>query len=91
MYARQTILKNDTGLHTRPASDFVALAKTFSSEISVKRLGDDANEANAKSILSILTKGFSNNTPIEISAEGPDEQQAVDALIALVDAQFSEG
>ncbi len=91
MYSKQTVLKNLSGLHARPASEFVAMAKTFESKVTVKRLdSDDALETNAKSIIKILAQGISVNTPIEIAADGPDEQDAVDKLIALVDSKFGE-
>ncbi len=91
MYSKQTVLKNLTGLHARPASEFVACAKGFESKVTVRRLDvDDAPEANAKSIIKILAQGLSVNTPIEISADGPDEQAAVDKLVELVDSKFGE-
>ncbi len=91
MYSKQTILKNVSGLHARPASDFVALAKTFESKVTVMRLDDDdAVATNAKSIIKILAQGLAVNTPIEIAADGPDEQEAVDKLVALVDSKFGE-
>ena len=86
MYAKQTTVLNATGLHARPASDFVSMAKTFESKVYVKRLGEeDTKPGNAKSILGVLAQGISINTLIEISAEGPDEVEAVDKLIELVD------
>lgn len=91
MYSKQTVIRNVTGLHARPASEFVALAKTFESKITVKRLdNEDAIAANAKSIIKILAQGISVNTPVEIAAEGPDEQTAVDKMIELVDSKFGE-
>ena len=91
MYSKQTILKNLSGLHARPASEFVALAKTFESKVTVKRLdSEDALETNAKSIIKILAQGISVNTPIEITAEGMDERDAVEKLVALVDSKFGE-
>ena len=91
MYSKQTTLKNVSGLHARPASDFVALAKTFTSKVTVKRMDvADAESTNAKSIIKVLAQGLSVNTPIEIAAEGEDEQTAVDQLIALVDSKFGE-
>ena len=48
------------------------------------------NLANAKSIISILTLGMGKGTKIEISAEGPDEQEAVDTLVGLVEGGFGE-
>ena len=91
MYSKQTTVLNATGLHARPASDFVTAAKSFESKVYVKKLGEeDTKPGNAKSILSVLAQGISINTPIEISAEGPDEVEAVDKLIELVDSKFGE-
>lgn len=91
MYTKQTVVKNVSGLHARPASEFVALAKTFESKVTVKRLdNEEAVAANAKSIIKILAQGISVNTPIEISADGPDETTAVDKMIELVDSKFGE-
>ena len=91
MYSKQTILKNLTGLHARPASEFVACAKSFESKVTIRRLDvDGAPEVNAKSIIKILAQSLSVNTPIEISADGPDEQAAVEKLVELVDSKFGE-
>jgi len=91
MFSKQTILRNVSGLHARPASDFVALAKTFESKVTVKRLDEDgAVETNAKSIIKILAQGLSVNTPLEIAADGADEQLAVEKLIELIDSKFGE-
>ncbi len=91
MYSKQTILKNLTGLHARPASEFVACAKSFESKVTIRRLDvEGAPEVNAKSIIKILAQGLSMNTPIEISADGPDEQAAVEKLVELVDSKFGE-
>ena len=63
MYTKQTIIKNISGLHARPASEFVALAKTFESKITIKKLEtENAVAANAKSIIKVLAQGISVNT-----------------------------
>ncbi len=91
MYSKKTELKNVSGLHARPASEFVTMAKSFESKVTVQRLDDpEAQAANAKSIIKILAQGISVGTPIEIAADGPDEQEAVDKLIELVDSKFGE-
>jgi phosphocarrier protein len=91
MYTKQTIIKNISGLHARPASEFVALAKTFESKITIKKLEtENAVAANAKSIIKVLAQGISVNTPVEISAEGPDETEAVDKILELIDSKFGE-
>ncbi len=91
MYTRQTTIANVTGLHARPASDFIAAANKFNSEITIRRLqGEDTEEANAKSIVHLLTLGLSQGDDVEIGAEGEDEQEAVDSLVALIDSKFGE-
>lgn len=89
MYAKTVTVLNKTGLHARPASDFVKEAAKFSSKITIKRLDED-EEANAKSIVFLLSLGIGQGTEVEISAKGDDEQQAVDALTALIESGFGE-
>ncbi len=91
MYTKQTIISNATGLHARPASDFIGAANKFKSEIAIRRLqGEDTEAVNAKSIVFLLALGLSQGEEVEISAEGEDEQLAVDSLIALIDSKFGE-
>jgi len=80
---------NKSGLHARPASDFVKEAAKFNSKITIKRLDED-EEANAKSIVFLLSLGISQGTEVEISALGDDEQQAADALAAMIESGFGE-
>ncbi|HVI42206.1 MAG TPA: HPr family phosphocarrier protein [Anaerovoracaceae bacterium] len=89
MYSKKTIVQNISGLHARPASDFVAAAKKFNSIISINSLEEDL-QANAKSIVLLLSLGISKGTEVEISASGEDEKEAVDELIALIDSKFGE-
>lgn len=87
MYAKSTTIQNKTGLHARPASDFVSKAKSFQSDVFLQKLNDPAhpNKVNAKSIVMVLTLGLSQGQEIEISASGEDEAAAVDTLVALLD------
>ncbi|MDD2971599.1 MAG: HPr family phosphocarrier protein [Lachnospiraceae bacterium] len=80
---------NKTGLHARPASDFVQAAGKFDAEITIKRVGDD-EEANAKSIIFLLSLGLCQDEEVEISADGEDEAEAVDKLIELINSGFGE-
>lgn len=89
MYAKRTMIMNKTGLHARPASDFIACASKFKSRIIIKRI-DSADEANAKSIIMLLTLALENGTEVEISADGEDEIEAVDSLVALIESKFGE-
>ncbi len=90
MTLRQTTIVNASGLHARPASDFVQKAKTFSSRVTIKNLDTNGEAVSAKSILRLLAEGITQGTRVEISAEGADEQAAADALVALIDGGFGE-
>lgn len=92
MFAKTTTLKNASGLHARPASEFVALAKLFESRVNLRNLDKaDAVAINAKSIVRVLAEGIPTGTHLEISAEGADECEAVEKLIALVESGIGEG
>lgn len=88
MYQRTTIVKNETGIHARPASQVVKCAKQFQSSVFIGR-ADDTRLVDAKSIVMLLTLALSQETHIKIQAEGADEQLAVDTLISLIDG-FTE-
>ena len=85
-----TVIRNKTGLHARPATDFVAAAKKFESSITISDAEDADSGVNAKSIVMLLASGFAQGTTVKIEADGPDEETAVDELIALIDSGFGE-
>lgn len=90
MYTKNTIVKNRTGLHARPASDFVNAAKSFKCKINIWRTADESEKANAKSIVALLALGFEQNEEVTIGADGDNAQAAVDTLIELIDSGFGE-
>lgn len=77
-------IKNEEGLHARPASDFCKTAEKFKSSIVIIK---DGEEFEAKSILMVLCAGAVKGDTIEIRAEGADEQEAVEALINTLDME----
>ena len=81
MYSKDVEITVPNGLHTRPAAQFVKEAKAFSSDITVTSAG---KSASAKSLFMLQTLGLTQGTVITISAEGEDEQKAVDHLVALI-------
>jgi phosphocarrier protein HPr len=89
MHTRQVTIQNEEGFHVRPAQLFAAKAAEFTAEVTLKRL--EGGEANAKSMLGLMTLGLRKGSTITIEADGPDEQQAVDALAELVESKFGEG
>jgi phosphocarrier protein len=80
-------LLNKVGLHARPAAKFVQTAKKFKAKIFVEK---DGREANAKSILEVLSLGAEYLSVITIKADGEDECEAVKALVDLVSSKFGE-
>ena len=91
MYRKNTVVTNRTGLHARPASDFIQVAKKFSSKITIMNLeAPEDGPVNAKSIVMLLSLGLSMGTHVEIAAEGEDEEQAVKSLIDFIDSGCGE-
>ncbi len=90
MYFKKVEVKNKSGLHARPGSEFVALASKFKATIKVYRVDKPNRIANAKSLIFILSLGIQQGSVIEIMAEGSDEIQAVDQLVRLVENEFGE-
>jgi len=80
-------IENKTGIHARPASVFVQTATKFKSKVQIKAKG---KTVDAKSILMIMSMGLVKGTEITICADGPDEAEAVKALIDLVASKFGE-
>lgn len=91
MYSKTTVIVNESGLHARPAHDFVNTAKKFSSKITIRNMDDaEAEATNAKSMVMLLAEGIAQNTHVEISANGEDEVQAVEELVTLIESGFGE-
>ncbi|MDR1374521.1 MAG: HPr family phosphocarrier protein [Treponema sp.] len=90
MYKRTTTVMNKTGLHARPGSDFVHAAGKYTSKITIRRLDEDDDPVNAKSIAFVLSLGIGKGIGVELAAEGADEKQAVDDLIAMIDGGFRD-
>ncbi|MDR3164194.1 MAG: HPr family phosphocarrier protein [Synergistaceae bacterium] len=88
MYSKKISVKNPTGLHARPASDFVAAAAEYKSSVTLKRAGED-DEYNAKSIVMLLALGLEQGEEAILTAEGDDETEAVEVLASLVE-RFAE-
>ena len=76
MFVREVLVKNQVGLHARPATFFIQKANEFKSSIWIEK---EERRVNAKSLLGILSLGIVGGTQVK-----------VDALIDLVDSGFSE-
>lgn len=85
MTRREVEIVNPLGLHARAAAKFVHTASRFTSQIRVSRGG---RTMDGKSILGLLLLSAGGGTSIEIAAEGPDEDAALEALAALAGRGF---
>jgi len=87
MISRSVTITNSVGLHARPATFFVQKANCYKSSIWVEK--EDCR-VNAKSLLGVLSLGITQNTSITIIADGNDEADAIEGLVALIDGGFAE-
>lgn len=87
MIASDVTIVNKLGLHARAASRLVNCASGFAAEIEIQR---GTRSVNAKSIMGVLTLAAALDTQLVIRADGPDEQQALDAVVALFHDRFGE-
>jgi phosphocarrier protein HPr len=86
---RHTVtISNKLGLHARASAKLTKLAGGFQCEVFMSRNG---RRVNAKSIMGVMMLAAGMGTQVEIETEGADEQQAMDALKALVNDKFGEG
>ena len=87
MTSQAVTVVNQLGMHARAAAKFVHLATRYEARVKVAR---DGREMDGKSIMGILLLAAARGSTITISAEGPDERDAVAALAALVESGFGE-
>ncbi len=87
MFVKDVTVQNQVGLHARPATFFIQKANEFKSSIWVEK---EERRVNAKSLLGVLSLGIMGGTDIRIIAGGADEEEAVTALVALVESGFAE-
>ena len=87
--SRRVTIINKLGLHARAAAKLVATASRFASEIQLRR--DNGTEVNAKSILGVMMLAAAKGVELEISAEGEDAVEALDAVEDLIQRRFDEG
>jgi phosphocarrier protein len=84
---REIRIQNKLGLHARAAARFATTAGAFASDIYLRK---DEIEVNGKSIMGIMMLAAAKGTDLVVRAEGPDAEQALDALEALVNNRFGE-
>ena len=81
-------ISNKLGLHARASAKLTKLAGSFQSEVAISR---NDRRVNAKSIMGVMMLAAGIGSVVDIEIEGPDEQAAMDAIIALINDKFGEG
>ncbi len=81
-------ISNKLGLHARASAKLTKLAASFKSEVWMAR---GERRVNAKSIMGVMMLAAGIGTAVDVETDGPDEQAALDAIVALIDDKFGEG
>ena len=88
MTARRTVeIINKRGLHARASAKFVKMAADYDAEVTVTR---DGQSVDARSIMGLMMLGAGPGSVLELSAEGREAEEALDALGELIAARFEE-
>lgn len=89
MTVKQTVeIKNRLGMHARPAMKLFELVQSFDAEVLLRN--DAGVEAEASSVIALLMLDSPKGQHIEIEASGPDEVNALNAVIELINSGFDE-
>ena len=84
-------VRNEHGLHARPAALFVQIAARFASSVTLRNLSrGEGRTVNAKSIMEVLTAGVDKDHRIELTAEGDDAAKALTALRQLIEKDLGK-
>ncbi|MCH7760743.1 HPr family phosphocarrier protein [candidate division TA06 bacterium] len=87
MIERKVVIRNQLGLHARPAALFVKKASRYLSRVTISK---DGIEVNGKSILGILMLACEKGSRIILKVEGEDEKKCFKELLDLVKEKFDE-
>ena len=87
MISETVVIQNRVGLHSRPATSFIQKANEYKCSVWIEK---SERRVNAKSLLGVLSLGVLQGTEISIIADGPDERDAIDAMVSLVNSDFSD-
>ncbi len=87
MISKDFTIRNSLGLHARPAAQLTQVAGRYTSEVFIAKKG---RRVNAKSIMGVMMLAAGPGSVVTIDATGPDAQQAIDAIGALIDSGFGE-
>ena len=86
----ELVINNAHGLHARPAARFVATARRFDADVTVRNLSSPGNAASGRSVSALSTLGIAAGDRVEVSASGDQAGDALDAIVALAGRNFDE-
>ncbi|MFC3607849.1 HPr family phosphocarrier protein [Stutzerimonas tarimensis] len=89
MPIREVVIINKLGLHARAAAKFVGVASRFPCDIQIGRSNDSL--VNGKNIMAVMMLAASQGTPILVGADGEQADEALQALVDLIEDYFEEG
>jgi phosphocarrier protein len=87
MIEREIKIRNRAGLHTRPAATLVKTAAKFKAEFTIIK---DSFQINGKSIIGVMTLAAEQGSTLLLRVDGVDEEDAMNAIVALFDRAFGE-
>ncbi len=87
MTTKQLTVLNKLGIHARPAAQFVRVAGRFQSDVTVEK---DDESVDGKSIMGLMMLAVGCGAVIKVTADGPDEEETLQALQELVESKFGE-
>jgi phosphocarrier protein len=88
MLTRKITISNKLGLHARAAAKLVGLANGYAAEVVLEKGGQ---RVNGKSIMGVMMLAASKGTVLQIQTDGEGEEEAMRALVTLIDDKFGEG
>jgi phosphocarrier protein len=88
MVQQDVLIINKLGLHARASAKLTQLASSFRSEVMLSR---NSRRVNAKSIMGVMMLAAGKGATVTIETSGPDEVEAMSALLALINDYFGEG
>jgi phosphocarrier protein NPr len=86
--SKTVLIENKLGLHARAAMKLVELAQSFKAIITIKN--QEEKESTADGVMGLLMLESAQGQYVTISAEGPDAEQALDAICHLIEDKFDE-
>lgn len=84
---KELVIKNEQGLHARPAALFVQIANKYESEVKVRK---GRQEVNGKSIMGLMTLAAEKGSSIVLKVDGPDAKEAISELEAIISGEKIE-